>query len=89
MRACGGKLFAKSLAKNFKSLAFYKQSLIGAVVSTSKARAEQGSAGALPMPRKFLGKFENPFFKKGFQKKSSRKLTKKISQKRFLIVISR
>jgi len=42
-KASGGKLFAKSLAKNFKSLAFYKQSLIGAVVSTigrSKALRE-------------------------------------------------
>jgi len=69
-RDCGGKLFAKSLAKNFKSLASFKQHLIGAVVSTSKARAEQGSAGALPLTQKFFGEFENLSFKKGSQEKS-------------------
>jgi len=66
-KASGGKLFAKSLAKNFKSLAFYKHCLLGAVVSTSKARAEQGSAGAVPLTQKFLGEFENLSFKKGSQ----------------------
>jgi len=34
-KASGGKLFAKSLAKNFKSLTSFKQHLIGAVVSTA------------------------------------------------------
>ena len=59
---------AKSLEKNFKSLVSFKQHLIGAVVSTSKARAEQGSAGAFPQVGKFFGEFENLFFfqRKGF-----------------------
>jgi len=42
-RASGGKLFAKSLAKNFKSLALYKHRLIGAVVSTKSGARLCGS----------------------------------------------
>jgi len=54
--------------------------LIGAVVSTSKARAEQGSAGALPLTRKFLGEFENLSFKKGSQEKNSKQTNSPINQ---------
>jgi len=64
-RAPGGKLFAKSLAKNFKTLIFIKQNLI--MSRCEHGRAEQGSARALPLTRKFLEKFEKPFFKKVFQ----------------------
>jgi len=68
VKASGGKLFAKSLAKNFKSLAFYKHCLIGS--RCEHDRAEQGSARAVPMTPKFLGEFENLSFKKGSQEKS-------------------
>jgi len=68
-KASGGKLFAKSLAKNFKTLIFIKQNLIMSRCEheCEVARAEQGSAGALPLIPKFLEKFEKPFFKKVFQ----------------------
>jgi len=50
-KASGGKLFAKSLAKNFKSLDFYKQYLIGAVVSTKSGARLCGSFA--PDPKVF------------------------------------
>jgi len=59
------------LAKNFKSLDFYKQRLIGAVVSTSaKSRGRSKALRELALDPEFFGEFENLSRKKGSQEKS-------------------